>query len=368
VNAHQHLYQSFLRGVRAWGALADWFEAREPLLAACRARDRYLATRLALLEAVDSGVTTVCEFASNAPGEGHLEATMEALTESPLRVVAALAPPSGDLEAVIRAAGHARGDDRITVGLIPAAVPPLPHDRAAVAALKRAVAVGRRHDLALFTHVLEQPSDRGDDQIAVLRRAGMLGSDVVLAHAVHLTSTEIEVLALTDTAVVYNPLSNMRLGSGIMPLAALLDAGVRVGIGTDGSCNDAGDMFESMKAGMGLQRAAHRSPEACTPVAALALATRWGAGALGLADTTGTLEQGKSADIVLLDPRTPNFAVINDIGSQVVLSATPRNVRHVVAGGRLVKRDGRVLCYDTEQVIDEAVLSARDLRERARRA
>jgi 5-methylthioadenosine/S-adenosylhomocysteine deaminase len=368
VNAHHHLYQSFLRGVGAWGTLDGWFEARRSLLTACTPRDRYHAIRLGLLEAADSGVTTVCEFASNIPSEGFLEATMDALEGSPIRVLAAVSPPAGDVEAVIRAADRAPGPDHISVGLIPAAVPPPAHNRQAVRELAETVSFGRRNGLRLFTHILEQRSDRELEQFAVLRQAELLGTDVVLAHAVHPANDEVELLAQTNTAVVYNPVSNARLGTGIMPLGALLGAGVCVGLGTDGSCNDAGDMFECMKFGMGMQRAAHQSPQACTPFDALALATLWGARTLGIADRTGTLEVGKSADIVLVDPCTPNFAVINDVGSQVVLNATPRNVRHVLARGQFVKRGGRVRCYDAKQVVEEAARSARELRERSRHA
>jgi len=358
VNAHHHLYQSFLRGIMPDADLYGWFAGRRSHLKAYTPDVRYHATRLALVEMLDAGVTTVCEFGSNAISLEHSLASLRALDPFPVRVIFgseySADAPDDSLVLAEKLSSFPSSSFRV----VPATVPPSFDDSEGVAQFGKAVRFARQHGFSMMTHVLERSAERKSRPFSVLSRTGALGADMLLAHVVHPTDAEIEVMAQTGTAVSYNPLSNMRLGSGIMPLGKMVQAGVRVGVGTDGSCNDSGNIFETLKIGMGLQRAHHRSPSACTVSDTLRMATIGGAEALGIERVTGSLESAKYADIVLIDPKTSNFGIVNDPAAQVILNATPRNVKHVIAAGSFVKRDWKILTLDETAIVQDALRCA----------
>jgi 5-methylthioadenosine/S-adenosylhomocysteine deaminase len=147
----------------------------------------------------------------------------------------------------------------------------------------------------------------------------------------------------------------MRLASGIMRLGAIHAQGIRVGLGLDGGTNDTSDMFATMRAAVGLQRAVTRNPAVYPTVAdALYLATRGGAEVLDMADQIGSLAPGQQADIIVLNPQTLNFAPRFDDVSQVVFNAQPGNVEWVFVDGRVLKEKGQLVGVDVAAVIADA--------------
>ena len=202
---------------------------------------------------------------------------------------------------------------------------------------------GEMH-VMLHVHLLEAEYNRQEEPLRALDLAGVLGPTLIGAHAVHVTDDEIALLARRGVRLAHCPLSNMRLASGIMRLGAIHAQGLRVGLGLDGGTNDTSDMFNNMRAAVGLQRAVTRNPAIYPTVAdALHLATLGGAEVLDMADQIGSLAPGKQADIIVLNPQTLNFAPRFDDVSQVVFNAQPSNVEWVFVDGRVLKERGQLV-------------------------
>ena len=177
----------------------------------------------------------------------------------------------------------------------------------------------------------------------------------MLAHCVWLDDEEIAILARTGATVAHNPMSNLKLASGIARLPDLIAAGVRVTLGTDGaiSGNDI-DMWLAMRLGATLHRASTLRADAVSTAEALGMATLAGAEALGAADRLGSLEPGKLADMVLIDLGTVRAAPMFDPVTHLVFSCAKSDVRHVFVGGRPVVRDGALTRLDLAGTIAEA--------------
>lgn len=189
-----------------------------------------------------------------------------------------------------------------------------------------------------------------------LQSLGCLDERTVFAHGVHLKPSEIEILARTKTSVIYNPESNMKLSSGVAPIPAYLAAGVKVGIGTDGAASNNNQiLFTEMDTGAKLQKLSGNNT-AMTAPQALSLATWGGAGALGLQDQIGSLEEGKLADLAILDLKHPHLQPVHDVVSQLVYSATGLEVDTVICHGKILMDRGEILGWDLDQVYHEANL------------
>jgi 5-methylthioadenosine/S-adenosylhomocysteine deaminase len=193
----------------------------------------------------------------------------------------------------------------------------------------------------------------GRSVIRHLDALGLLDPRTVLAHCVWLDDEEIAILARTGATVAHNPVSNLKLASGIARVPDMLAAGVRVTIGTDGaiSGNDL-DMWLALRLAATLHRGARLDATAVTTDQALAMATRDAAAALGAADRLGSLEVGKLADMVLLDLRRPHAVPLFDPLTHIVFSAAKSDVRHVFVGGRRVVRDGALTGIDLADTLD----------------
>ena len=179
---------------------------------------------------------------------------------------------------------------------------------------------------------------------------GWTGADVWHAHCVKLDSSEIELFGRSRTGVAHCPCSNCRLGSGIAPVRAMRDAGVKVGLGVDGSAsNDAGNLVAEARMAMLLQRVA-RGADAMSAREVLEIATLGGARVLGR-DDLGSVEPGKRADLAVWDMRGVEAAGSWDPVAALVLSG-PTRVRHLVVEGRQVVRDGQMVTLDLASVLD----------------
>jgi 5-methylthioadenosine/S-adenosylhomocysteine deaminase len=203
---------------------------------------------------------------------------------------------------------------------------------------------------------------------AYLESLDALGPNVQIAHAVWCTEADIKILAELQAAVSHNPVSNQYLASGVAPVIRMREAGVTVGLGTDGAAsNNSQDLFEIMKAASLLQKVNSLDAEALTAVEALQMATQAGATALGLGRTIGTLEPGKLADIAVVQTRTPHSAPSLKAASTLVYCAKASDVQTVVVDGRLVMERGRVLTMDEDSVVDQGRDVARRIVEAAKK-
>ncbi|MFI8994619.1 amidohydrolase family protein [Streptomyces sp. NPDC053542] len=361
VDLHNHLWQSSIRGGCADQDLNGWLAAcNRATLPKIDAADMYRFVRLAALDALQAGVTTVVDWVHAIPYDTS-ERYIRALDDAGLRFVYAMTQSAGAIDLI----------PRVKKELLDPL--PLASAQVSVHAGMKAIPELRRfrevaHDLGtmLNSHVLEHRDDRKDDPVRSLREAGAFGPHLLMNHAIHLTDDELALTADHDVRVAHCPLSNMRLASGIMPLPAMHRRGIKAGLGHDGGTNDTSDMFNVMKAAVGLQRALHEDAEIHpTLPAVLRMATLGGAECIGMADRIGSLTPGKRADVLVLDPGTLNFAPRFDWTSQIVLNGQPPNVSHVFVDGRPRKAHGELVGVDTEEVVREAERAAAHVRAAA---
>jgi 5-methylthioadenosine/S-adenosylhomocysteine deaminase len=215
----------------------------------------------------------------------------------------------------------------------------------------------------LHVHLLENIAQRQDGVIEGLLRADAIGPDLLGAHAIHLLDEEITLLGQKDVRVAHNPLSNMRLASGIIRLPALHQAGVKIGLGLDGGTNDTSDMFNTMRVAVGLQRATSLQADVFPTVSeVLRMATLGGAEVLDMASRIGSLTPGKQADVLILDPGRANFAPRLHWINQLVFNGQPLNVDWVFVDGQPLKAEGRVLGIDSPAIVQMAEQAARSIK------
>ena len=228
--------------------------------------------------------------------------------------------------------------------------------------MRRTAALAREHGLRLHTHLAETKDEEmycqevyGCRPVEFLRRLDWLGSDVWLAHCVHLSPEEIRLFGETGTGVAHCPSSNFRLGSGVSPVRELMDAGVPVGLGVDGSAsNDSSNMLAEARQALFAHRPGRDPAQWLTALDVLWLATRGGARCLGR-DDIGSLEPGKAADLVLVDTRRLSYAGAgSDPLAALVFSPWPEPVDTVMVNGRIVVDGGQLVGVDVPRLIAHA--------------
>ncbi|MFJ6718665.1 amidohydrolase family protein [Streptomyces sp. NPDC091259] len=361
VDIHTHLWQSSMRGGCANRDLFGWLaECNRATFPRITPADMYRFVRLAALDTVQSGVTTVVDWVDAIPYDTTVQ-YVRALTETGVRFAYAMfqAEPQATLLTRVK---------KELIDPVPLASAQIAtHDARALEGLNRAHwEIAQDLGVMLNSHALERIEQRADDPIGVLTDIGALGPRLLMNHAIHLSDDEIAVVASYDVRAAHCPLSNMRLASGVMRLPDLARQGVKVGLGQDGGTNDTSDFFALMKTAIGLQRARSLNAEVFPQVQdALRSATLGGAEAIGMADRIGSLTPGKRADLIVIDPATLNFAPRFDWVNQIVFNGRPQNVHSVFVDGRPLKLDGRLVGVDTERVVREAEAAAVRLRAAA---
>src|SRR3989454_3957025 len=239
--------------------------------------------------------------------------------------------------------------------------------------MRRTAELAREHGLRLHTHLAETLDEEryclevyGCRPTEFLRRLGWLGQDVWLTHCVHLNPEEIRLFGQTGTGVAHCPSSNFRLGSGIAPVRALLEAGVAVGLGVDGSAsNDTSNMLAEARQALLAHRIGADPSRWITAEEALWMATRGGAGCLGR-DDIGSIEVGKCADIVLVDTRQLSYAgASSDLVAALVFSPFPAPVDTSMVNGRVVVEGGELVGVDVPALVEKADAVAEGLLRRA---
>jgi guanine deaminase len=214
-------------------------------------------------------------------------------------------------------------------------------------------------DLPMQTHLAESRTQAelgqrryGHSLVAHLAQLGVLSPRFSVAHAIWISDADIDVLAAAGVTAIHNPLSNLRLGSGIAPLRRMQERGLHVGLGTDGAnTSDTQNLFEAMRLAAGLSRVVDADEARWVGgTEVLRMATTGSARALGLEGTVGRIAPGHAADLVLLDLSQPHYVPLRDTTRQLVHGENGSAVDRVLVGGRLVVERGRVL------TVDEALL------------
>ena len=368
VNTHHHLYQSMTRAVPGAqdALLFGWLQRLYPIWARMGPEHMSVSAQIGLAELALSGCSLSSDHLYLYPNGVRLEDTIHAAAElglrfHPTRGSMSIGESDGGLppDALVeREAAILEDCIRVVdafhdptegamcrVGLAPCS--PFSVSREL---MRDTALLARDKGVMLHTHLAENAEDVayslekfGCRPGEYAESLGWLGDDVWHAHCVQLDGAEIDLFARTGTGVAHCPCSNCRLGSGIAPVRAMLDAGVPLGLGVDGSAsNDSGNLAAEARQAMLLQ-CVSRGADAMSPRAALELATRGGADVLGRPDC-GRLMVGKRADVAIWD-----VSGVHSAGSwdpAALLLAGPTAVRDLFVEGRQVVRDGHVTTID----------------------
>ncbi len=195
----------------------------------------------------------------------------------------------------------------------------------------------------------------GKTSIEMYESIGFFDGPTIAAHVVWPTAAEISILVERQVGVIHNPTSNMKIASGISPVADMLKAGVRIGIGTDGAAsNNDLDLWEEMRLAAFLQKVEQMNPEVLPARTVLAMATRGGAAAIGLGDQIGSLEVGKRADLIQVAFDDVHHIPTFDVVSHLVYVTDEQDVSSVVVDGKVLMQDRKLLTIDTARVATEA--------------
>lgn len=361
VDIHNHLYQSAFRGGCADEDVLGWLDhCNVPVRKALSDSDIYAPVRLSTLDLIGTGVTTVVDWAHLFKPE-VARAYLHALSDSGLRFVFGYSQRKEHVNAIKDIKTELIDTNPLATFQLTGGTLRHSEDH-----LRLMVQLAREMDVTLNVHLLENIKQRQDEPVQLLEKTGAmtLGRRLLVNHAVHLTDEEIALLAKHDVRISHNPLSNMRLASGIIRLPELHAAGLKVGLGLDGGTNDTSDMFSNMRAAIGLQRAKALNPAVYpTVVDVLRMATLGGAEALDMEKKIGSLTPGKKADLIILNPDALNFAPQWDWLSQIVFNAQPTNVEYVYVNGKPLKAKGQLVGVQSEEIIHAAEQVAQRLRK-----
>jgi 8-oxoguanine deaminase len=373
VNTHHHLYQTLTRAHATEADLFTWLRLLYPIWAGIDAEAEYAAARTGLAELALSGCTTVFDHHYVFPRgrTGLIEAEVQAARELGLRLVASrgsmdLGESDGGLppdELVEELDAVLADTERLAAELhelgpgarVQIAVAPCSPFSATGRLMEESAGLARRLGLLLHTHLAETAEEDaycrelyGCAPVEYLDRLGWLTDDVWCAHCVHLAADDVLRFGETGTGVAHCPTSNLRLGAGIAPVRDLLDAGVRVGLGVDGSAsNERSDLFLEVKQALLVARG-RGGPAALTTRDALRLGTRGGAAVLQR-DDIGSLEAGKCADFAAWRTDGLELGGAADPVAGLVLSG-PHRVDRLVVGGEEVVREGALVSADEDEI------------------
>ncbi|MGB8038000.1 MAG: amidohydrolase family protein [Pseudolabrys sp.] len=402
INAHTHGRENLLKGLIDNRPLEPWLLQLAALTDERSPEDQYVSVALGAVEMLKHGVTAAYELFTNIPTitPEAVAAVLGAYRDVGLRAVVApcvadipyhrtipglverLEPSlinaldglfparvGSDLLDVVE---QSVADWKIGTGedLVRLALAPVIPERCTDAFLVACRDLAKKLNLPIHTHLLEtkiQAVERfrrdGCSTPTVLDRLGLLTETSSLAHAIWVTPGDIELIGQRGCGVVHNPVSNLKLGSGIMPMRKMMDQHIHLAIGTDGCASaDHQNIFEAIRLAAYIHRPSEPDYDAW-PVAAEVLEAAWegGAYALGFGGRLGRIEPGYLADIVLLDLDSEGLTPLNNAANQLVLCENGRAVRTVIVNGRIVLDQGEPTMIEAKSIRARARESARRL-------
>lgn len=390
INTHHHMYQSLTRAIPSAqnGELFNWLTNLYPIWAGLTPEMIRVSTLTAMAELILSGCTTSSDHLYIYPNQTRLDDSLEAAAQIGMRFHGARGamsvgqskgglPPDRvveeepailkDTQRLIETYHDSQRHAMQRIVVAPCSPFSVSRDL-----MREAADLARHYGVSLHTHLAENVND-----IAYSREkfnmtpaeyaedCGWVGHDVWHAHCVQLDEHGIDLFARTGTGVAHCPCSNMRLASGIAPIRKMLDAGVPVGLGVDGSAsNDSAHMLGEVRQAMLLQRVGF-GPDAMTARQALEVATLGGAKVLNR-DDIGALKPGMSADVVMFDTRQIAFAgALHDPVAALVF-CTPANVNTSIINGRVIVREGQLTTIDLGAVLERHNRLSLELAQAAR--
>ncbi|MBN1427838.1 MAG: amidohydrolase [Anaerolineae bacterium] len=368
INAHTHVPMTLLRGLADDRRLDVW------LIGYMMPTEREfvnpdfvrLGTLLGCAEMIKSGITTFNDmyYFEDSVAAATVEAGLRAICGQ--TVLKYPTPDAASYEEslqscrdfIIKWKGHSL--------IIPAVAPHAPYT-CTPEILQACASLATEFDVPLHIHisetsleVLESRKQYGMPVVPWVKKQGLLDARVIAAHCVHVDDGEMHTLKHHNIGVAHNPTSNLKLASGIAPVRRMLELGLKVGIGTDGSAsNNDLDLFEETRLAALIAKVATDDPTTLPAKIALAMATNIGAQALHIEHLTGSIEPGKRADLAIVDlEKLHNWPHFNRdpeaIYSRLVYAAKSSDVQHVLCNGQWLMRDRQLLTIDTETLTHQA--------------
>ncbi|WP_297489613.1 amidohydrolase family protein [Thermococcus sp.] len=367
VNLHTHSPMGLFRGLADDLPLMEWLEKHIwPREAKLTRKDIKAGAYLGALEMIKGGTTTFLDMYF------HMDAVAEAVLDAGLRGYLGygmidLGDPEKtekEVREALREMGAIErlGSDRVQFVFAPHA----PYT-CSLALLERVRELASEHGKLITIHVSETMSEvgriverYGKSPVELLDGIDFWGRDVIIAHGVWLDSRDVQILARHGVSVAHNPGSNMKLASGVMPLGKLLNAGINVGLGTDGAAsNNNLDMLEEMKLAALLHKVNNLDPTIADAETVFRMATVNGAKALRL--RAGVIKEGYLADLAIIDFNSPHLRPVNNVVSHLVYSANGNDVESTIVAGEILMLDREVLTLDEEKVLSRAEKTAESL-------
>ncbi|PGU01413.1 5-methylthioadenosine deaminase [Bacillus cereus] len=365
VNTHTHVVMSLLRGIGDDMLLQPWLETRIwPLESQFTPELAVASTELGLLEMVKSGTTSFSDMFN--PIGVDQDAIMETVLNSGMRAAVSrtlfsFGTKDDEKKAIEEAEKYVKRYYKES-GMLTTMVAPHSPYTCSTELLEECARIAVENQTMVHIHLSETEREVRDIEAQYGKRpveyaasCGLFKRPTVIAHGVVLNDDERTFLAEHDVRVAHNPNSNLKLGSGIANVKAMLEAGIKVGIATDSvASNNNLDMFEEMRIATLLQKGIHQDATALPVETALSLATKGAAEVIGMKQT-GSLEVGKCADFITIDPsKKPHLQPADEVLSHLVYAASGKDISDVIINGKRVVWNGECKTLDEERIIFEA--------------
>lgn len=373
INTHTHAAMVYFRGLADDLPLKEWLENYMwPAETALLSDDFiYDAVELACLEMIKGGITTYCDiyFFSQSASKATINAGMRAFMGVGILDFPTVSAKTTDqyIDNVKQMIDAYKGHELIVPCVAPHALYTCSKET-----LKTAQSIAEYYDIPIHTHLSETEwevneilSKHGLRPAMYLHEIGFLSSRVLAAHCVWLNNEEIETLSKHNVSVSHCIESNLKLSSGIAPIPEMLKAGVKVSLGTDGAAsNNDLNIIGEMSTVAKVHKAISKNPTVLDAKTVLLMATRWGAEAIGMGNLIGSLEQGKNADMILIDIKKPNLVPIYNIYSHIVYSLSPSDIDTVIINGKVIMENRCVITIDEEETINKAKIWSDKIKDR----
>jgi len=356
INCHTHAAMTLLRSYADDLPLMYWLEKKIwPIEARLTGEDVYWGTLLALIEMIKSGTTTFNDmyFYMDETAQAVEKIGMRACLARGLVGIGNQAEKGLEESRAFIEKWQEGAGGRIKVWLGPHAPYTCPPSY-----LKKVITLAQEYDVGIHIHVSETKDEIAQIEkkykktpVGYLQEIGLFQFPVLAAHCVHLTDEDINLLAESGISIAHNPESNMKLASGIAPVAKLRAAGITVGLGTDGAAsNNNLDMFGEMRTAALLHKVVNEDPLVLPASEVILMATRDGARALGLENEVGMLKPGLKADLILINLNQAHLFPRHNLVAHLVYAAQGHDVDTVIIDGKVVMEHRKILTVDEELV------------------
>jgi len=370
INCHTHSAMSLMRGYGDDLPLMKWLTERIwPVEENLTAEDVYWGAALSIAEMLKSGTTAFVDMYF------FMDSVAEVVESSGIKADLSFGMVSSGDDWNERIDNcrrfyhqwNGKGDGRITVSLGPhAPYTCVPDFLTKVKELSDELGAKVHIHIAETLDEIKQIKKKYDKTpVEYIEDTGLLEGKVLAAHCIHLTDDDMEIMEERHVTAVHNPLSNMKLASGIALVDKMLRKGINVSLGTDSSCsNNNLDMIVEMKAAALLQKVGTMDAVALPAYETLKIATVSGARALGMEEQVGQIKEGMKADLVLVDMNKPHLYPQHDLVSNVVYAASGNDVAYTIVNGKVLVEKGRLVTLDQEKIFYEVDRSLKRLFKR----